>query len=245
MEAHVQEPITPPLSLATRLRRRLLELVAPPVARALKRRFWNRAWADGGFPSPRNFWFLPDGVVPLAIREALESGWIPRGARVVDLGCGDGTIAAHLAGAGCDVLGVDYAAPAIARARARYGESATLRYQVLDVCQEIPGPGPFDVIVDRGCFHGLPAHARPAYLRTLTACTAPGSRVLLLHKVAGRTDLDAGARARVADRVVARVRQAFAPTFQILETRTLWFNSRGDDDSTASLPGAAIRLIRV
>jgi SAM-dependent methyltransferase len=65
------------------------------------------------------------GVAPDALPEAFapRRAWllarIPPHARVLDLGCGDGAFAAELVAAGAEVLGVDVAAAAIERARAR------------------------------------------------------------------------------------------------------------------------------
>ncbi len=66
------------------------EPVAPPTTRALAARI---ATADAGAP-------LPAGPQPAdaALRPdyAVIAGWIGQGARVLDLGCGDGTLLAHL-----------------------------------------------------------------------------------------------------------------------------------------------------
>jgi ubiquinone/menaquinone biosynthesis C-methylase UbiE len=51
------------------------------------------------------------------------------GRRVLDLGCGEGDFAAAAAKAGADVLGVDVAAEAIGRARARHPD---LRFEQVD-----------------------------------------------------------------------------------------------------------------
>jgi SAM-dependent methyltransferase len=46
-------------------------------------------------------------------------GRVPPGARVLDLGCGDGAFAAELVAAGAEVIGLDVADAALARARQR------------------------------------------------------------------------------------------------------------------------------
>jgi SAM-dependent methyltransferase len=227
-----------------RLRRRLLELLAPGVFYALKRRFWNRSWARPDFPSPKSFWYLPEGVIQRPIREAVESDWWPKSGRALDIGCGDGRIAAYLASRGMESLGVDFAAPAIERARERFGESPMLRFEVKDICQGTPGPLPFDAVVDRGCFHGLPERLRPGYLRTLRDCTRPGTRLLLMLKLSGRMDLDLLTRERLAAAGALEVRARFDPPFSVERWELIVFNSRGDDDPARSLPGLVVRMTR-
>jgi 2-polyprenyl-3-methyl-5-hydroxy-6-metoxy-1,4-benzoquinol methylase len=82
---------------------------------------------------------LPEGVVPGdfdARREFLLARVAP-GERVLDFGCGGGTFANELAGAGADVVGVDVSAEALRRGRQAYGE--------LDLHQISMGqPLPFD-----------------------------------------------------------------------------------------------------
>lgn len=56
----------------------------------------------------------------LELRRAFLVSEVDRGQRVLDLGCGDGTLTATLAGAGADVVGVDVAEAALRRARAAH-----------------------------------------------------------------------------------------------------------------------------
>lgn len=233
-----------PPGLLTRGRRKLLELLAPKLEYSLKRRYWNQAWAQADWPSPRNFWSLPAGVIPRQIESAVEDGWFPAGGKVLDIGCGDGRIAHFLANVGFDVLGVDFAAPAIERARSRFGESEALRFRVVDICEEIPGPGPFDAIVDRGCYHGLPNRLQPAYLRTLSACSRGGTRLLLMVKVTVDMHVSAERRALLSARALEEVTARFTPAFALDRVEPVWFNSRGDDDRAQSLPGLVFWLTR-
>jgi SAM-dependent methyltransferase len=225
-------------------RRKLLELLAPGLEYSLKRRYWNHAWAEPDWPSRRNFWFLPDGLIPREIRTAVQDGWFRPGGKALDIGCGDGRIAHYLATSGFNVLGVDFAAPAIDRARSRFGESETLRFRVIDICEEVPEPGPFDAIVDRGCYHGLPNRLRPAYLQTLSACSRAGTRLLLMVKVTMDMDVGSEQRALLSARTLEEVTARFNPQFALERAEPVWFNSRGDDDGAQSLPGLVLRLTR-
>jgi hypothetical protein len=38
----------------------------------------------------------------------------------------------------------------------------------------------FDVVIDRGCLHALPLHARAAWAKTVRAVTHAGSRVMIV-----------------------------------------------------------------
>jgi len=78
------------------------------------------------------------------------------GARVIDIGCGDGTYSAELLAAGASkVLGVDAAQLAIERARERFGEHKDLHFEVVDIYSLEPADEPYDVAVVRGILHHL------------------------------------------------------------------------------------------
>jgi 2-polyprenyl-3-methyl-5-hydroxy-6-metoxy-1,4-benzoquinol methylase len=64
---------------------------------------------------------VPEGAEPerFAARRAFLLDRVAPGARVLDLGCGDGAFAAALLGAGCVVTMADVAEEALRRARAR------------------------------------------------------------------------------------------------------------------------------
>jgi 2-polyprenyl-3-methyl-5-hydroxy-6-metoxy-1,4-benzoquinol methylase len=64
---------------------------------------------------------VPEGAEPerFAARRAFLLDRVAPGARVLDLGCGDGVFAAALAAAGCTVTMADVAEEALRRARAR------------------------------------------------------------------------------------------------------------------------------
>ncbi len=103
--------------------------------------------------------------------------------RALDLGCGTGTNIITLAQHGWQATGVDFAPPAIRRARrkaAAAGVQADLR--VSDVTR-LPGiSGPFDLILDIGCYHGLPLAGRMAYRgRVLELLTPDGSLLQYVH----------------------------------------------------------------
>jgi 2-polyprenyl-3-methyl-5-hydroxy-6-metoxy-1,4-benzoquinol methylase len=64
---------------------------------------------------------VPEGLEPpdLAARLAFLLGHVPVGARVLDVGCGEGRFSAELARAGREPVGIDVAEEPLRRARAR------------------------------------------------------------------------------------------------------------------------------
>lgn len=83
-----------------------------------------------------------------------ERGAIAKGQQVMDLGCGTGALALHLAervGPGGAVLGVDLSAPMLALAERRRDEGgyAQLRLRQLDAQTHAFDPGAFDALASR------------------------------------------------------------------------------------------------
>lgn len=101
----------------------------------------------------------------------------------LDLGCGTGTNLVSLAKAGWTVVGVDFALKAIETAKKKL-RRAGLPGKVIqgDVTRvDLPGVS-FDLVLDIGCFHGLPAASRTRYIQNLTGYLANGGTFLIyLH----------------------------------------------------------------
>ncbi len=101
------------------------------------------------------------GITPPELVEFVASH--PPG-RALDLGCGTGTNVIYLAQHGWQATGIDFAWSAIRYARRKAqqtGVKADLR--VGDVTRLHGIDGPFDLILDIGCFHNLTDAGRPAY----------------------------------------------------------------------------------
>lgn len=95
--------------------------------------------------------------------------------RAIDLGCGTGTNVITLARLGWQVTGVDFASRAVAQARKKVkqaGVSADLR--VGDVTHLDGITGPFNFVLDLGCFHSLSEKEKGDYLRQIDRILAPG-----------------------------------------------------------------------
>lgn len=141
---------------------------------------WESKWSSEGYVPP---WFVEQP--PPVVVDAVESGWIRPGSSIIDIGCGSGELAAWLAAAGFSVVGVDYAKTAIDRAAAtqEVRSGADLVFRVVDMCGPPPELGRFDVLVDRGCFHGIDVADRPAYGRSVAAISRFGSRFMMMCRL--------------------------------------------------------------
>jgi len=100
------------------------------------------------------------------------------GRRALDLGCGTGTDAISLAQQGWQVVGVDFVPEAISTASERArgaGSAATFVLGDVTRLREIGVRGPFDLVIDIGCYHTIPAGRRDAYAAEVAAVTRPGA----------------------------------------------------------------------
>lgn len=101
--------------------------------------------------------------------------------RILDVGCGTGVETRYLADRGYEVVGVDFSAPAIERARDRT-DSSTASFLVGDAL-ELPNLdlGLFDTVLDCGMFHTLDAEDRPTYTQAISSVLAPIGRAVCLE----------------------------------------------------------------
>jgi SAM-dependent methyltransferase len=100
------------------------------------------------------------------------------GARVLDVGCGNGRNGAWLAERGADVVGVDLAAPLLDAVRPDLPETMTVT--ALDVLRDPLPAGPFDVVYDSGCFHHLAPHRRITYRERILPLLAPDGKYAIV-----------------------------------------------------------------
>ena len=129
-------------------------------------------WLPGGPP-----W--DTGVPPPELERFVASH--PPG-RALDLGCGTGTNAVYLASHGWSSVGVDFAPRAIAKAKRRAKATGMARwcaFHVGDVTRLSFVEGPFDLALDVGCLHSLPAGQRAAYAAGLTRLVRSGGSFLV------------------------------------------------------------------
>ncbi|MHB9864169.1 class I SAM-dependent methyltransferase [Streptomyces sp. YIM S03343] len=152
--------------------------------------WWDRFYADRERPVPF-FAAKPDeSLVAYGERGLLRPG------RALDLGCGPGRNALHLASLGFTVDAVDLSPTAIAwageRAREAGAEVRFLRGDAFALARAGELDGPYDLVYDSGCFHHLPPHRRISYLALLDELLAPGGLFGLACFAAGAMGSEAG-----------------------------------------------------
>ncbi|MFE4017188.1 class I SAM-dependent methyltransferase [Streptomyces sp. NPDC059101] len=151
--------------------------------------WWDGFYADRDRPVPF-FVAKPDENLV----EYLDRGLVTAG-RALDLGCGPGRNALHLAARGFEVDAVDLSPAALSWAEDRAREAgAAIRFHCGDAFAALADPGgtagsglsgPYDLIYDSGCFHHLPPHRRVSYLALLDRALAPGGHFGLTCFAAG------------------------------------------------------------
>jgi SAM-dependent methyltransferase len=105
------------------------------------------------------------GVTPPEVVELVEGNAALPPGRVLDLGCGTGNEVAYLARRGWAATGVERVQIAVDRAASRIEglPNAAVRRGDVTKLGEMRLDGPFDLVLDLGCFHSLPSEGRDAY----------------------------------------------------------------------------------
>ncbi|MGE2815845.1 class I SAM-dependent methyltransferase [Mycobacterium heidelbergense] len=138
---------------------------------------------------------------------------LPAGS-ALELGCGTGDTSIYLAQRGWKVTAVDFVTKALDKARAKAGAAGAsvdfVRADVTHLSQEGIGAG-FDLIVDNGCLHNMSDVDRDAYVREVSAVSAPEARLLI---VAFRP----GGRFGVRGIEPAEMERRFTPAWTLLST---------------------------
>ncbi|MEV2201972.1 class I SAM-dependent methyltransferase [Streptomyces fradiae] len=162
--------------------------------------FWDRFYADRSRPVPF-FVAKPDE----SLATYLDQSLIAPG-RALDLGCGAGRNALFLASRGFEVDAVDLSPAAIAWAEDRAHQTgADVRFLCGDAFAFAATAlsGPYDLVVDSGCFHHLPPHRRLSYLALLDRVLAPGGHLALTCFAVG----EGGRGSELADADLYRERE--------------------------------------
>jgi ubiquinone/menaquinone biosynthesis C-methylase UbiE len=136
--------------------------------------------------------FTPWDGHPLStmLRELVEGTDPPPPGRALDVGCGTGDSSIYLAQHGWRVTGVDFTPKALEKARVKASAAnANVNFLHADVThlRQAGINGPFQVVVDNGCFHGMSDGDRDLYVKEISAAAAPGARLLMIaFKPSGR-----------------------------------------------------------
>src|SRR5207245_3759298 len=110
------------------------------------------------------------GTPSAELVRVLDAGLLP-GKTVLEIGCGTGTNAIALARRGYRVTAVDFVDMAVRRAREKAQQAEVeIDFRVGDATRIGLG-GPYDVVFDRGVYHGIRASNLLAFLRFLKRVT--------------------------------------------------------------------------
>ncbi len=199
---------------------------------------WNQQWAS---PTFQPSWEIKE--IPSELQEAIDIGWFPPRASILDIGCGTGNMSALLAEKGFTVTGVDYSPSAISRAKKKHGEvDGKLQFKTIDICNQSDEKLKFNVLVDRGCFHVIPHNFASKYTKAVAEYSEPGTRFLLwfiVPFVLNKGDKQNLGHQGNREQTVNYIESSLSPYFQIHKVEdTRIENEQG------SLPAVAVWMTR-
>jgi ubiquinone/menaquinone biosynthesis C-methylase UbiE len=142
------------------------------------------------------FWlfdtFVMRGRIGRLREEVIERAGLGPGARMLDVGCGTGTLAIRAAarvGDSGEVVGIDPAPRQIARAQAKARRSRRSPEFRQATVQDLPFPdGSFDAVTSTLMMHHLPAEVRDRALCEIRRVLKPGGRLVVADFDAGAAD---------------------------------------------------------
>lgn len=143
---------------------------------------------------------LTNEVARNAWRRLLSIALPPPPGRVVDLGCGTGTISLLMAELGYRVDGLDFSPAMIERAQAKTDRRTEVEFHLGDASAPALPKGSFDVVLSRHVLWALPDPA--AALERWVALLAPNGRLVLIE---GRWATGSGLRAAEAESLLRSI----------------------------------------
>jgi 2-polyprenyl-3-methyl-5-hydroxy-6-metoxy-1,4-benzoquinol methylase len=144
---------------------------------------------DDGYASCECFWGRGPGSLIVRLLKELPS---VVGLDVLDLGCGEGKNAVHLARLGARVRAVDVSELAMNNARNAWPDAALVEWNVTDVRTVSSPPDSCDVVIAYGLLHCLATHTEVAeLLRSMKRWTRPGGFNVVCTFNARSQDLEA------------------------------------------------------
>ena len=184
----------------------------------------NRPGWDKGRPAPE-------------LQKIVEEEKLLKPGRAVELGCGTGTNAIYLAQQGFDVTAIDIAPTALSQARAKAEKAGVkIRWVLADVTAA-PFLGKFDVLFDRGCYHGVRRAGAEKYVETVRRLAKPGAKMLILAGNANEAKPHYGPP-RVSE---AEMRAELGPLFEFEHLREIRFDAINEGDKGALAWSALLR----
>src|SRR5581483_6651252 len=127
-------------------------------------------------------WDRGDMKIPRRLRDVIEGPLALRPGRALDLGCGMGRFSIYLAEHGWRVTGVDAVERALQIAQRRAKKRAAKVDFVLGDVTRLDAAGitgPYDFMVDSGCFHGMSDDERLRYGASVTRVAAADAQLVM------------------------------------------------------------------
>jgi cyclopropane fatty-acyl-phospholipid synthase-like methyltransferase len=154
---------------------------------------------------------------PPELVEVIEGERQLTSGRALDLGCGTGNSSVYMSAHGWAVTGIDYAGPAVKRARQKAearGLDVDFRWGDVTRLSEAGLQGRFDLVLDVGCFHSLGTEARERYAAEVGRFIGGGATYLLF----AFSSAPFGPRGPQGV-PTALVERLFKPAFELVEAR--------------------------
>ena len=201
-----------------------------------KKALWTERWNQNHY-DPR--WTMHS--FPEYIQRLIDDKVIPQGARLLDIGCGDGSLASMLAERGFDVLAFDFADTAIEKARQDYPEAkGKLKYICADATKPLPFPGTFRVGIDRGTFHTIPPENRHDYVQQIARLIDDGGYLIIIYPLRVIGKLPGSDNVDPAVVLMDHLSSVFGMNFHTEDSREIMMQRHEKGDS----PGFLIMLKR-
>ena len=221
---------------ARKLYRRLIESRFPHWSHVRHQARWQRKWAR---PDYNPFWRTEEPQKELV--EAIQSGWLPQEGWTYDIGCGGGESSRWLSQMGLRTVGLDFSAAAIEICRRLGGDNDRSRFEVVDMCAEEIPLEPAAAMIDRGCFHQIPAHFRGIYVRNAARLINSGGHFLLIAGTYQRDGYRSNRNARSKEDLCQEIEQLFQQYFRIDRIQPTEINA---SDGSAGMPAVAFWMSR-
>ena len=144
--------------------------------------------------------------------------YLPHGQRVLDVGCGNGFSTAIVAQHAAHVVGIDYSASMIDRAKREHGHLANVTFEVQDLLDLRLPPRSFDAVISQRCLINLATwENQQKALTSIAAVLKPGGCFVLQEGTRqGREALNQGREA------LGLSRMPVVPFNLDFDEQTLW-----------------------
>jgi SAM-dependent methyltransferase len=140
---------------------------------------WRRLSYALAYRTGRTPW--DTGVTPPELVDLIQGADALTSGRALDMGCGTGTNVAYLADRGWTATGVEADRRAVETAERRVLTSpgATVLRGDVTRLDALAVDGPFDLVLDIGCFHSIAPGRRDAYAHGVATRTTPGATLFV------------------------------------------------------------------